>query len=133
MDWQGIEIENPSIVSHKSNSHLFDNVNVIGNGDNDHDYITCYDPSTGQHIDTLVADNKSDIKEKINLAKVSQLKWKSSTFDRRLRVLKSLLNWVVNDIDNLVDVACRDTGKTSKVFILIIWNVFNQNSYIYRG
>ncbi|EIM21053.1 putative meiotic recombination-related protein [Wallemia mellicola CBS 633.66] len=105
-DWNGKLLENPSIFAHNFDKSLLNGKNVSN------DYITCYDPSTGQFIDAIKAANEQDIKSQIQLAKAAQVEWKSSNWSRRLKVLNSLLDWVVSDIDNLVDVACRDTGKT---------------------
>lgn len=128
-DWNGRLLENPSIFAHKFDKSLLNGKSAS------YDYITCYDPSTGQFIDAIKAANEQDIKSQIQLAKAAQVEWKSSDWSRRFKVLNSLLDWVVNDIDNLVDVACRDTGKTSKYFtlLIIIIIIYNILIIIYRS
>ncbi|KAI0275120.1 meiotic sister-chromatid recombination aldehyde dehydrogenase [Gloeopeniophorella convolvens] len=76
------------------------------------DYITCYDPATGLHLDTLLSDNTVEIEEKINKAQAAQVKWKTSSFAHRKRVIRSLKKWLVENQEDCARVACRDTGKT---------------------
>lgn len=78
-------------------------------------YITCFDPSTSYHLDTIPADSEMDIAEKIDLARRawSKSRWAESTFGERKRVMRSLLCWVVKNRETCARVACRDTGKTS--------------------
>jgi acyl-CoA reductase-like NAD-dependent aldehyde dehydrogenase len=80
-------------------------------------YITCFDPSTGYHLDTIPADTELDIAEKIDLARRawSKSRWAESSFGERKRVMRSLLRWVVKNRETCARVACRDTGKTSEV------------------
>ncbi|TIA75568.1 hypothetical protein E3P91_00295 [Wallemia ichthyophaga] len=106
-NWVGKTIDKPSLISHKSDPSLFpQGADRLG------DHITCYDPSTAQFIDLIKSDNASDINAKISLAKSCQNSWSASSWSRRFNVLNTLLDWLTRDIDNLVDVACRDTGKT---------------------
>ena len=75
-------------------------------------YITSFDPSTGLHIGTFLADNEQEIESKIKRAAEAQKKWKHTTFQQRRRVVRSLLKWLVENQDVCARVACRDTGKT---------------------
>lgn len=77
-------------------------------------YITCYDPSTALHLDTLAADTEGDIAAKVELAKRAQVEWSESSWNDRRRVLRSFLAWLVKEQEVCARVACRDTGKTSK-------------------
>jgi acyl-CoA reductase-like NAD-dependent aldehyde dehydrogenase len=79
-------------------------------------YITCFDPSTGYHLDTIPADTEFDIAEKVDLARRawSKSRWAQSSFGDRKRVMRSLLRWVVKNRETCARVACRDTGKTSE-------------------
>lgn len=78
-------------------------------------YITSFDPSTGLHIGTFLADNEQEIEGKIRRAAEAQKKWKNTTFQQRRRVVRSLLKWLVENQDVCARVACRDTGKTCKL------------------
>ncbi|CEH17302.1 Vacuolar H-ATPase V1 sector, subunit G [Ceraceosorus bombacis] len=75
--------------------------------------ITCYDPSTAQHISDIQADDASAIFEKVRRAQAAQRAWGDSEFARRRRVLRTIKQWLANDMEIVVKVACRDTGKTA--------------------
>jgi len=77
-------------------------------------WITCFDPSTGFHLGTFLADNEVEIQGKILRARNSQQNWKDTTFQQRRRVMRSLLKWLVDNQEACARVACRDTGKTRK-------------------
>ncbi|KAF8481896.1 Aldedh-domain-containing protein [Russula ochroleuca] len=76
------------------------------------DYITCFDPATGLHLGTVLADNVDDIETKINYAEAAQVAWRKSSFADRKRVVRSLKKWLVENQEVCARVACRDTGKT---------------------
>jgi len=76
------------------------------------DYITCFDPATGLHLATMLADNVNDIETKINNAEAAQAEWRESSFADRKRVIRSLKKWLVDNQEVCARVACRDTGKT---------------------
>ena len=80
------------------------------------EYITCFDPSTGVFLDTLIADDKAEIERKIHAAAQAQLQWKDTSFAQRRRVVRSLNKWLVENQEVCARVTCRDTGKTSGVF-----------------
>jgi len=75
-------------------------------------WITAFDPSTGLHLGTFLADNEVEIQAKIDRAAKAQLNWKNTTFTQRRRVVRSLLKWLVDNQEVCARVACRDTGKT---------------------
>ncbi|KAF8506648.1 Aldedh-domain-containing protein [Russula emetica] len=76
------------------------------------DYITCFDPATGLHLGTPLADNVGDIETKIDKAEAAQAEWRESSFADRKRVIRSLKKWLVDNQEVCARVACRDTGKT---------------------
>ncbi|KAG9054581.1 Meiotic Sister-Chromatid recombination aldehyde dehydrogenase [Serendipita sp. 407] len=119
--WTSVVIENPSLESHLMNSSLMPTARVPllmqgihhpGSKKADDDtplYITCFDPSTGYHLDTISADSEYDIAEKISLARRAWAKsrWGESTFNERKRVMRSLLRWVVKNRETyLVQLIC---------------------------
>ena len=75
-------------------------------------YITCYDPATAFHLDTLVADDATSIAHKIELASKAQVAWGQSSFADRRKVMRSLKKWLVDNQETCAKVAARDTGKT---------------------
>lgn len=120
--WTSLTIENPSLESHLVNSTLLPTAPTpllmqgfpTAKPTMKAQYITCYDPSTGYHLDTIPADSEYDIAEKIGLARRTwvQSRWGQSSFGERKRVMRSLLRWVVKNRELCARVACRDTGKT---------------------
>lgn len=83
------------------------------------DYITCFDPATGLHLGTLLADNVDEIEAKINNAEAAQVVWQTSSFADRKRVVRSLKKWLVENQEMCARVACRDTGKTRTLYVLM--------------
>ncbi|RIA93917.1 Aldehyde/histidinol dehydrogenase [Glomus cerebriforme] len=75
-------------------------------------YITCYDPATGQLLDMIRAHTEDDVKEALKKARNAQQKWIKTTFSERKRVLKSLLNFIIDNQEEICLVSSRDTGKT---------------------
>lgn len=105
--WSSVVIPNPSIKSHETNPEL-----VGAFLPRERKLITCYDPATGHHLNTVVADNERDIQDKIARASVAQRRWKHTTFAQRRKVIRSLQKWLVDNQQACARVACRDTGKT---------------------
>jgi hypothetical protein len=54
------------------------------------------------------------VSEQILRAHNAQPKWAKTTWAQRQSFLRSLKAWVLDDMEGIVRVACRDTGKTSK-------------------
>lgn len=75
--------------------------------------IRCFDASTGWHLATLEADTATTIDAKLERASIAAANWAQSSWTVRRRLLKSILEWVLNDQDRIVRVACRDTGKAA--------------------
>ena len=105
-------ISKASVRSHEDNHELLPAVTQEGRR-----YITSYDPATGLHIGTFLADDEDDIARKIESASQAQPVWRESTFRKRRRVVRSLMKWLVDNQDDVARVACRDTGKTCKLTI----------------
>ncbi len=100
-------IDEPSIDAHTRDDRLMPMIP-------DHrKFITSFDPATGLHIATTLADDKEAIELKIQKSVAAQKEWKTTSFTQRRRVVRSLLKWLVDNQDLCARVACRDTGKTS--------------------
>ncbi|KAL5534092.1 hypothetical protein ACEPAG_553 [Sanghuangporus baumii] len=106
-DWSSISLSKPSLEAHLQNPDLLPPVHVPNRR-----YITCYDPSTSLYLGTFLADDAVTIGEKIGMAGRAQLSWKQTSFADRNRVIRSLLKWLVDNMEDCARVACRDTGKT---------------------
>ncbi len=109
-NWQDtIQLKEPSLESHLTHPDLL----PLMAQENDH-YITSFDPSTGFHLGTFIADNETEIRQKIERTQRAQRTWKDTTFQQRRRVIRSLLKRLVDNQEVCARVACRDTGKTCK-------------------
>ena len=107
--WASCVIQNPHLESHLERPDLLPAIALP-----DRKYITSYDPATGLHLGTFMADNEAEIEKKIKLASKAQKTWKNTTFTQRRRVVRSLMKWLVENQDLCAKVACRDSGKTRK-------------------
>jgi len=104
-----IQLTDPSIEAHLTNPDLLPYITQ-----EEDRYITSFDPSTGLHLGTFIADDEVRIQGKIERAQRAQQTWKATTFQQRRRVIRSLLKWLVDNQEVCARVACRDTGKTCK-------------------
>ncbi|RUP47288.1 Aldehyde/histidinol dehydrogenase [Jimgerdemannia flammicorona] len=74
--------------------------------------IICYDPATGRHLASIPAPTPADVAEAYARVKRAQEKWAKTTFEERRRVLRSLLDFIVENQEDISRVAVRDSGKT---------------------
>lgn len=100
-------LKKPSLLAHLEDPDL-----LPFRHDNERKYITGFDPATGFHLVTAIADSEGEIREKISKAAKAQKKWKKTSFRQRRRVVRSLKKWLVDNQKECAQVACRDTGKT---------------------
>lgn len=107
-------IQNATLESHKYDGNLAPPSGEISG----REYVTCFDPATGLHLGTLLTDNLDEIETKINRAEAAQVEWRNSSFADRKRVVRSLKKWLVDNQEVCARVACRDTGKTRRFYIL---------------
>ncbi|PBK87519.1 ALDH-like protein [Armillaria gallica] len=105
--WKSFVIDDPTLTSHETNDELLPSFSLQGRK-----YITSFDPATGLHIQTYLADDQEEIARKIEKADRAQPSWRETSFTQRRRVIRSLLKWLVDNQDTCAKVACRDTGKT---------------------
>ncbi|CAI4063589.1 hypothetical protein SKDZ_08G0830 [Saccharomyces kudriavzevii ZP591] len=75
-------------------------------------FIQCHCPATGQYLGSFPSKTTAEIDEMVSKAKRAQSTWGRSDFSRRLRVLASLHDYIINNQDLIARVACRDSGKT---------------------
>ncbi|KAG8909493.1 Meiotic Sister-Chromatid recombination aldehyde dehydrogenase, partial [Tulasnella sp. 408] len=90
LNWTSVNIQSPALTSHTVDPSLLPPNHIQGKK-----YITCYDPSNGLHIATIPADAEIDINIKIDAAKHAFEAWKTSSFQARKRVIRSLLAWIL--------------------------------------
>jgi len=104
--WEARQLVEPNLQSHLKTPELLP---AMAEG---RQWITSFDPATGLHIGSFLADNEEEIERKIRVVQQAQRTWKKTTFQQRRRVVRSLLKWLVDNQESCARVACRDTGKT---------------------
>nr|ODN86772.1 meiotic Sister-Chromatid recombination aldehyde dehydrogenase [Cryptococcus depauperatus CBS 7841] len=109
--WKGKIIKRPGLFAHtEDNSLLPLEANTVEKREM---CITCYDPSTGYHLATLPLHSDAQVAKQITVANCSFPSWRTTTFAQRRLLLRTIRNWIIRDMDSIVAVACRDTGKTN--------------------
>jgi acyl-CoA reductase-like NAD-dependent aldehyde dehydrogenase len=65
-------------------------------------------------LDTIPSPTAEQVKSLYERTSVAQIEWSKTSFEERRAVLRSLLNFILENQEAICQVGCRDTGKTSK-------------------
>jgi len=104
-EWTGRIIPSPDIYAHERDPSLLADSKAA-------EHVTCYDPSTGTHIATIPLRTAAGVRDQVAAADSAQPGWAKSSFAQRKSVLRSIKAWILRDMEDIVNVAVRDTGKT---------------------
>ncbi len=74
--------------------------------------IVAHDPATGELLGELPALSADEVKQVVARARKAQESWRLTTFAERRRVLQNILDYLLDNADELVEDICRDAGKT---------------------
>ncbi|UZP37523.1 hypothetical protein NXS19_005339 [Fusarium pseudograminearum] len=74
--------------------------------------VQCYAPATGQFLGNVNPSTPAAIDRAVSAAATAQKTWAETTFDQRRAVLSSLLQHVLDNAEEIVKIACLDSGKT---------------------
>ncbi|EDO17689.1 hypothetical protein Kpol_1004p66 [Vanderwaltozyma polyspora DSM 70294] len=74
--------------------------------------IQSHCPATGQYLGSFRSKTVKDIDEMLSNAESAQRNWSKSSFERRIRFLVTLEDYILKNQDLIARVACRDSGKT---------------------
>ncbi|KAL2261692.1 hypothetical protein VTK26DRAFT_3592 [Humicola hyalothermophila] len=74
--------------------------------------IQCYAPATGQLLGLVNPSTPDGIDRAVVRAQAAQTKWANTSFRERRAVLRSLLQYVLDNQEEICRVACLDSGKT---------------------
>lgn len=74
--------------------------------------VQCYAPATGQLLGHINPATNDGVDRAIAAAEKAQEKWKTTTFEQRRAVLKSLLKYVMDNAEEICRIAGMDSGKT---------------------
>ncbi|EEU46824.1 uncharacterized protein NECHADRAFT_36647 [Fusarium vanettenii 77-13-4] len=74
--------------------------------------VQCYAPATGQFLGNVNAATPAAIDRAVASAASAQKIWAETTFDQRRAVLRSIMQHVLDNAEEIVKIACLDSGKT---------------------
>ncbi|KAL2136057.1 hypothetical protein VTI74DRAFT_5637 [Chaetomium olivicolor] len=74
--------------------------------------IQCYAPATGQFLGLVNPSTPNAIDRAVEQAQAAQKKWATTSFRERRAVLRSMLQYVLDNQEEICRVACLDSGKT---------------------
>ncbi|KAI8722241.1 hypothetical protein NCS52_00367600 [Fusarium sp. LHS14.1] len=74
--------------------------------------VQCYAPATGQFLGNVNAATPAAIDRAVASAAAAQKIWAEATFDQRRAVLRSIMQHVLDNAEEIVKIACLDSGKT---------------------
>jgi len=74
--------------------------------------IQCYAPATGQFLGLVNPATTDAIDRAIEQARAAQIEWAKTSFRARRHVLRSILQYVLDNQEEICRVACLDSGKT---------------------
>lgn len=74
--------------------------------------IQCYAPATGRSLGFINPATPAAIDRAIDAAETAQKTWANTSFRERRKVLRSMLQYVLDNQEEICRVACKDSGKT---------------------
>ncbi|KAK4043744.1 Aldehyde/histidinol dehydrogenase [Parachaetomium inaequale] len=74
--------------------------------------VQCYAPATGQFLGLVNPSTPNAIDRAVEQAQAAQTKWATTSFRERRAVLRSILQYVLDNQEEICRVACLDSGKT---------------------
>ncbi|KAF2237812.1 Aldedh-domain-containing protein [Viridothelium virens] len=74
--------------------------------------IQCYCPTNGKFLGLVNPTTPDGIDRAITKAHEAQIEWAKTSFDRRRKVLRTLLKHILDNQDVIARAACLDSGKT---------------------
>lgn len=89
--------------------------------------IRCFDPATREALGTVAVDDPDDVRRAIARAREAQVGWRETSFALRRRVLRRVADAVLAQVDDLVELIVRDSGKTRENALMgEIWTVLEK-------
>eukprot|EP00931_Biecheleriopsis_adriatica_P032462 TRINITY_DN18941_c0_g1_i1.p1 TRINITY_DN18941_c0_g1~~TRINITY_DN18941_c0_g1_i1.p1 ORF type:complete len:641 (-),score=136.65 TRINITY_DN18941_c0_g1_i1:141-2015(-) len=74
--------------------------------------VPCWDPTTLEFLGEMPAQGEKELAEMVQRARRAQQVWKNSSFAQRRQLLRILQRFVLENMETICTVACRDSGKT---------------------
>lgn len=74
--------------------------------------IECIAPASGERLGEVVAQSPAQVKEAVQRARIAQKEWAKSSFKQRRAVLNHMLDYILENADELCGLIVEDSGKT---------------------
>ncbi|CAJ1378394.1 unnamed protein product, partial [Effrenium voratum] len=74
--------------------------------------IPCWDPASNDFLGEVPACGAEEVAQMVQKARKAQQVWKNSSFAQRRYLLRTISRFVLQNMETICTVACRDSGKT---------------------
>src|SRR6185436_3346732 len=74
--------------------------------------LECRDPATQERLGEVPIATRAELAERVARGRRAQRAWAKTSFAERRRVLRALLDRIVDDQERICRAASRDSGKT---------------------
>jgi acyl-CoA reductase-like NAD-dependent aldehyde dehydrogenase len=85
--------------------------------------IRCTDPATGEFLGDVPAMPRDEVVARLARARVAQEAWRTTRFAVRRRVVRRILDHILEHSDELCRMIARDAGKTLENAAIELWPV----------
>ncbi len=86
--------------------------------------IECSNPATREKLGTVHVTSADDVRDVVTRARTAQRRWAETSFAERKRVLRRLLETILDRVDFICDEVVQDSGKTRENAVMgEVWPV----------
>lgn len=86
--------------------------------------IRCFDPATREPLGVVIVDDPQAVRAAVARAREAQIGWAETDFALRRRVLRRVADAILDQVDALVELVVRDSGKTRENALMgEVWTV----------
>jgi acyl-CoA reductase-like NAD-dependent aldehyde dehydrogenase len=85
--------------------------------------IPCTDPATGEFLGEVPVMDRAEVEARLVRARAAQAAWRETSFAQRRRVVRRILDHVLEHSDELCRMIARDSGKTLENAAVELWPV----------
>ncbi|MDC0718459.1 aldehyde dehydrogenase family protein [Nannocystis bainbridge] len=85
--------------------------------------IPCSDPATGQALGEVPAMDRAEVLARLDRARTAQAAWAKTSFAQRRRVVRRILQHLLDHTDELCRLISRDSGKTLENATVEMWPI----------
>lgn len=85
--------------------------------------IRCTDPATGEHLGDVPVMDRDEVLSRLARARTAQAAWATTRFWQRRRVIRKILDHLLEHSDELCRMISRDAGKTLENATIELWPI----------